>query len=35
MDKADEPGEPLLDIRRDESVVLDPSRKRECPRCPG
>ena len=25
MDKADEPGEPLLDIQRDESLVLDPS----------
>ncbi|MGO8676948.1 MAG: zf-TFIIB domain-containing protein [Limisphaerales bacterium] len=28
-------GEPLLCIRRDERVVVDPSRKRECPRCKG
>ena len=35
MDEQDEPGEPLLHIRRDEQVVVDPSRKRECPRCPG
>ena len=27
-------GEPLLTIQRDKSVVVDPSRKRECPRCP-
>lgn len=28
-------GEPLLHILRDEKVVVDPARKRECPRCPG
>jgi Zn-finger nucleic acid-binding protein len=27
--------EPLLWIQRDEQVVVDPSRKRECPRCQG
>ena len=34
-DAADSAGEPLLEIRRDESVQVDPSRKRECPRCQG
>jgi Zn-finger nucleic acid-binding protein len=28
-------GEPLLKIRRDPLVVVDPARKRECPRCIG
>ncbi len=28
-------GEPLLQIQRDERVLVDLSRKRECPRCPG
>ena len=28
-------GEPLLGIRRDERIVVDPLRKRECPRCAG
>jgi Zn-finger nucleic acid-binding protein len=28
-------GEPLLKIRRDERLVVDTSRKRECPRCTG
>jgi Zn-finger nucleic acid-binding protein len=28
-------GEHLLEIKRDEQVVVDASRKRECPRCPG
>jgi uncharacterized protein len=28
-------GEPLLGIHRDERIVVDPSRKRECPRCDG
>jgi len=28
-------GEPLLHIRRNERVTVDPSRKRECPRCTG
>ena len=27
-------GEPLLHIQRDERVKIDPSRKRDCPRCP-
>jgi Zn-finger nucleic acid-binding protein len=26
-------GEPLLHINRDERIVVDPSRKRDCPRC--
>jgi uncharacterized protein len=28
-------GEPLLQVQRDKRVVVDPARKRECPRCPG
>jgi Zn-finger nucleic acid-binding protein len=28
-------GEPLLHIKRDESIVVDVSRKRVCPRCDG
>jgi len=28
-------GEPLLSIQRDERLVVDRSRKRECPRCAG
>jgi Zn-finger nucleic acid-binding protein len=28
-------GRPLLEIRRDPRVVVDPSRKRPCPRCEG
>ncbi|MGA2864136.1 MAG: zf-TFIIB domain-containing protein [Verrucomicrobiota bacterium] len=28
-------GEALLQIQRDERVVVDATRKRECPRCPG
>lgn len=28
-------GEPLLDIQRDGRLVVDASRKRECPRCAG
>ncbi len=35
VDEQKEPGEPLLHIRRDEQVVVDPRRKRECPRCAG
>lgn len=39
LQKVDEDREtayqPLLHIRRDESVVVDASRKRECPRCAG
>jgi uncharacterized protein len=32
---ADAEGEALLEIRRDESVKVDPLRKRDCPRCQG
>src|SRR6266480_458012 len=28
-------GERLLEIRRDQRIKVDPSRKRECPRCEG
>jgi Zn-finger nucleic acid-binding protein len=36
VDEEDEAaGEPLLHIERDERIVLDSSRKRECPRCAG
>ena len=28
-------GEPLLNIQRDERLIVDKSRKRECPRCAG
>ena len=36
VDEQDEAaGEPLLHIQRNERLALDPSRKRECPRCPG
>jgi uncharacterized protein len=28
-------GEPLLHLQRDERLIVDPSRKRECPRCAG
>ena len=28
-------GEPLLNIQRDERLIVDKSRKRECPRCEG
>ena len=31
----EEAGERLLEIRRDERIRVDPSRKRECPRCDG
>ncbi len=34
-DEEEEPAEALLHIQRDEQVVVDPSRKRECPRCAG
>jgi uncharacterized protein len=33
-DEQESVGEPLLQIPRDERVAPDPSRKRECPRCP-
>ena len=36
VDQEDEAaGEALLHIRRDEQVVVDPARKRDCPRCEG
>jgi hypothetical protein len=39
LQKADEEGEPagepLLHLQRAERVVVDPSRKRDCPRCAG
>jgi len=39
LKKVDEPTESLgiqlLDVPRDESLVLDPTRKRTCPRCEG
>lgn len=31
VDEVHEPGEPLLDLRRDENLTLDLARKRECP----
>jgi Zn-finger nucleic acid-binding protein len=34
VDEQHEAGTPLLEVRRGERVVVDPSRKRECPRCP-
>jgi len=34
VDEQSEAGEPLTEIRRDPTVVVDPKRKRECPRCP-
>jgi len=35
VDEESEPGEPLLHIQRDPQVVVDATRKRECPRCAG
>ena len=35
VDEETEPGGPLLTIERDPQVVVDGSRKRECPRCAG
>jgi hypothetical protein len=35
VDETSEAGEPLLHTQRDERVVVDPARKRSCPRCPG
>ena len=36
VDEAEErAGEHLVEIQRDESIVIDPGRKRECPRCEG
>jgi Zn-finger nucleic acid-binding protein len=34
-EEAEAAGERLLDIQRDESIHVDPARKRECPRCEG
>jgi Zn-finger nucleic acid-binding protein len=34
-DESETAGEPLLHIERDERLVVDASRKRECPRCVG
>lgn len=34
-EEAERAGESLLEIQRDEKVVVDPARKRECPRCAG
>ncbi len=32
-EEAEAAGEPLLTIRADDGVVVDPGRKRDCPRC--
>ena len=34
-EESEEAGERLLEIQRGERVVIDPVRKRECPRCAG
>jgi uncharacterized protein len=34
-EEGDTAGEPLLNIQRDEHLIVDKSRKRECPRCAG
>ncbi len=34
-DEEEEAGERLLELNRDSRVVVDPARKRECPRCDG
>ena len=34
-DRSEAAGEPLLQIERDERIVVDPARKRACPRCEG
>jgi uncharacterized protein len=34
-EEAEATGEPLLSLHRDERVVVDASRKRDCPRCDG
>ena len=34
-EESEEAGERLLEIRRDARVMVDPARKRECPRCAG
>jgi len=35
VDEQHEPGDPLMHIRRDESIRVESTRKRECPRCAG
>jgi uncharacterized protein len=35
VDETGQPGEPLLHIRRNEKIIVDPARKRDCPRCAG
>lgn len=35
VDEEGEAGEPLLDVRRNPDITVDPNRKRECPRCAG
>src|SRR5215831_14672360 len=34
-EQEEEAGERLLSVRRDERIAVDPTRKRECPRCDG
>ena len=34
-DETEAAGQPLLKIERDERLVIDRNRKRQCPRCPG
>ena len=34
-EEAEAAGEPLLHLERDPRIVVDPARKRECPRCSG
>ena len=34
-EESESAGEPLLHLQRDERIIVDPSRKRECPRCSG
>jgi Zn-finger nucleic acid-binding protein len=34
VDEENEAAQPLLEIRRDERVQVDATRKRDCPRCP-
>ena len=34
-EEAETAGERLLEVERDERLVIDPSAKRECPRCAG
>jgi Zn-finger nucleic acid-binding protein len=34
-EQEEEAGERLLNVRRDERIAVDPTRKRECPRCDG